>query len=299
MKMRTAAFASALALVVVGAAACASNAPPPVAAPVAEMQPAAPAPPPAAAAPRPPAAVRSATDILGDVIRAIGTPEAWNAHKNMRVTLEMTFQGLGITGTGERTVTSTDKSLVVTNIPGVGVIREGSNGSRFWSADPIHGVRLLEGNEEEQARADSAWNPELRLTQLYQKVEAQNDTGPDGKPVECLVLTPKWGSAVINCYDATTHLQVSQKGTRATPQGDTPFTSVLSDWRSVGGLKMAFGVVTQAGPITFKGTIKSVSFDEPVADKMFEPPEPATPPPTPAPAAKSKRKVKAGAKTKP
>jgi hypothetical protein len=297
MKTRTAAFAPVLALVVLGAAACASKAPPPIvtgSAPVAEGQPAA-----RAATPPPPAALRSTTEILGDVIRAIGTPEAWNAHKNMRVTLEMTFQGLGITGTGERTVTSTDKSLVVTNIPGVGVIREGSNGSRFWSADPIHGVRLLEGNEEEQARADSAWNPELRLTQLYQKVEARNDTGPDGKPVECLVLTPKWGSPVINCYDAATHLQVSQKGTRATPQGDTPFTSILSDWRSVGGLKMAFGVVTQAGPITFKGTIKSVSFDEAVADKMFEPPEPETPPPAPAPAAKAKRKAKAGTKAKP
>jgi hypothetical protein len=294
MKTRTAAFAPVLALVVLGAAACASKtlpSVPPLAAPVAEMQPAAPAPPPpAAAAQRPSAALRSATDILGDVIRAIGTPEAWNAHKTMRVTLEMTFQGLGITA---------DKSLVVTNIPGVGVIREGSNGLRLWSADPIHGVRLLEGNEEEQARADAAWNPELRLTQLYQKVEAKNDTGPDGKPVECLVLTPRWGSPVINCYDAATHLQVSQKGTRATPQGDTPFTSILSDWRSVGGLKMAFGVLTQAGPITFKGTIKSVSFDEPVADKMFEPPEPETPAPAPTPAGKSKRKVKAGPKAKP
>jgi hypothetical protein len=64
---------------------------------------------------------------------------------------------------------------------------------------------------------------------------------------------------------------------------------------------MAFGVVTQAGPITFKGTVKAVSFDEAVADKMFEPPEPETPRPAaaPAPAAKSKRKVKAGAKAKP
>ncbi|HET6284704.1 MAG TPA: hypothetical protein VFH73_27355 [Polyangia bacterium] len=299
MKMRVA--ASALCLLVVNAAACASKAPPPAATLAAETSPAAPAPPPTAptAAARPPAALRSASEILGDAIRAIGTPEAWNAHKTMRVTLEMTFQGLGITGTGERIVTATDKSLVVTNIPGVGVIREGSNGSTFWSADPIHGVRLLEGNEEEQARADSVWNPELRLNQLYRKIEAKNETDPAGKPLECLVLIPRSAPPTTNCYDAATHLQVSQKGTRATPQGDTPFSSTLSDWRSVGGLKMAFGVLTQAGPITFKGTVKAVSFDEPVADKMFEPPEPETPPAAPAPAARSKRKVKAGAKAKP
>jgi len=66
---------------------------------------------------------------------------------------------------------------------------------------------------------------------------------------------------VTNCYDAKTHLQVSQKGTRATPQGDTPFSSTLKDWRDVGGIKMPFSVDTQAGPITFTARLSDVKFD--------------------------------------
>ena len=86
------------------------------------------------------------------------------------------------------------------------------------------------------------------------------------------MLTPHEGPPVTNCYDAKTHLQVSQKGTRSTPQGDTPFTSTLKDWREVGGIKMPFSVDTQAGPITFTARLTDVKFDQPHGDKMFEPP---------------------------
>jgi hypothetical protein len=65
---------------------------------------------------------------------------------------------------------------------------------------------------------------------------------------------------------------VLQKGTKATPQGETPFISTLKDWREVGGVKMAFAVDTQAGPITFTGRITDVKFDVALDDRMFDPP---------------------------
>ena len=57
-------------------------------------------------------------------------------------------------------------------VRGVGVIREGSNGSRMWSADPIHGVSLLEGNEEEQARAENRQLLALRTVLVLERVGA-------------------------------------------------------------------------------------------------------------------------------
>lgn len=298
MKMRLA--LSVVCLLACWTAGCGSKAPPPAQsqAGIVHDEPAPTPPAQNSAAPRPdepgaPMRLRSSSAILEDAIRAVGTAESWNAHKTMRITLEMTFQGLGITGTGERILTAKNKSLVVTNIPGVGTVREGSNGVTLWSQDPIHGLRTLEDAEAEQARVDSTWNPELRLNELYRKIEAKNEAGPDGKMLECLVLTPKVAPPVTRCFDPRSHLQVLEKGTRATPQGDTPFTSVLSDWREIGGLKMAFAVLTNAGPVTFKGTVKSVVFDEPVDDKMFEPPvvetPPGSPPAKPAAAKKTKK----------
>jgi hypothetical protein len=216
---------------------------------------------------------RTVEVVLADIAKALGTEAAWKAHKNVRMKLEMAFQGMGITGTGERLATKDDKALVVTDLPGMGTIREGYNGKVAWSQDPINGTRTLGGAEAEQARIEAVWNPELRMNELYRSIELQPD--PSGAGLECLRLTPREAPAVTNCYDPKTHLQVSQKGTRSTPQGDTPFTSTLKDWREVGGIKMPFSVDTQAGPITFTARMVDVKFDQPastMADKMFDPP---------------------------
>jgi hypothetical protein len=242
----------------------------------------------------PAAGARTVPVVLADIVQALGPPAAWKAHKNVRMKLEMTFQGMGISGSGERFATKEDKALVVTDLPGMGTIREGSNGKVEWAQDPINGMRELSGAEAEQARLEAVWNPELRMKELYKAIELKADSAPG---TECLVLTPHEGPPVTNCYDAKTHLQVSQKGTRSTPQGDTPFTSTLKDWREVGGLKMPFSVETQAGPITFSARLSDVKFDTVMSDKMFEPPSAGAPAGTTT-AAKGKSKGKAAA-TKP
>ena len=225
----------------------------------------------AAPPPKPP---RPVDAILADAVRATGGEAAWKAHKNMHIKLQLTFQGMGISGVGERYSTSTDKSLTLTDLPGIGAVREGSNGTVFWAQDPVNGLRRLEGAEAEEARVESAWNPEQRLKDFYPKVESKVEAGPAGAPLECIVLTPKIGNPVTNCYDAATHLQVLQKGLRATPQGDTPYSSTFKNWRDVGGVKLPFDVDTQAGPITFTARTTDVKFDEVLDDKMFEPPSP-------------------------
>jgi hypothetical protein len=239
---------------------------------------------------------RTVEVILGDIARALGSDAAWKAHKSVRMKLEMTFQGMGISGQGERFATKDDKALVVTDLPGMGTIREGSNGKVMWAQDPINGTRRLTGAEAEQSRLEAVWNAELRMSELYKTIELA-PSSPPGQ--ECLVLTPSEAPVVTNCYDAKTHLQVSQKGTRSTPQGDTPFSSTLKDWREVGGLKMPFSVDTQAGPITFTARMTDVKFDEPMDDKMFEPPGGGDAAGAKGEAGKGKGKGKPKAKPKP
>lgn len=279
-------------------AACASNPPPPTAAPSAPADLArtgAAASPPAPTPSPAPSTQRTADEILADSIKAVGPPDAWNAHKTVRLEMTMTFQGVGISGKAQRLATSGDKTLVVTEIPGVGIIREGSNGKVFWSQDPINGLRILDGAEADQARIESVWNPELRTAELFPKVEAKNEIGADGRPMECVVMAPKVAPPTTRCFDPSSHLQVVEKGIRPTPQGDTPFSSTVGDWRRVGGLLQPFSLETQAGPITFAAKVQAIVFDEPMDDKQFEPPQP---PKAEAAGPGGKTPVKAGAKSK-
>lgn len=232
------------------------------------------APPPATAVAAATPGLRSPDAILADSVQATGGAAAWQAHQTQHTKMTIGLQGMGMGGPAEHFQTRTNKSLMISTLPGVGQVLEGSNGEVAWSQDPVNGLRFLDGAEAEQSRIESAWNPDLSARELYARVETAAGA-PAG--LECLTLTPRTGSAIRSCYDARTHLQVSQEGTRATPQGDIPFRTTLSDWRDFGGVKMPYASETQAGPVTIVTTITAVTFDEPVDDKMFDPPAPAAP----------------------
>ncbi len=235
-------------------------------------------PPPAAAtaqaAPPSPPGQRAPEAILADAVAATGGAAAWAAHQTLHAKLTMSFAGMAMSGPADHYQTRGDKSLTVTNFPGIGVIKEGSNGQQPWSKDPINGLRLLEGAEAEQARVENAWNVELQARSLFTKIETVADP-PAG--LECLSLTPRAGAPMRSCYDRQTHLQVSLEGTKATPQGDVPFKSTISDWRSVGGIKVPFSSETHAGPVTILNAVTDVRFDEPMDENMFNPPAPGAP----------------------
>ncbi|HVZ72162.1 MAG TPA: hypothetical protein VHJ20_07290 [Polyangia bacterium] len=242
---------------------------------------------------------RPAAAILADVVAAMGGEAAWNAHTSMSEKIELSIAGLGMNGTGQRISTKDDKALLTTTLPGIGTTREGSNGKVVWSEDPINGARVLAGAEAEAARLESMWAPELRFDKLFTKIESTTETGAGGVALECLVLTPHEGTPLTNCYDAKTHLQVVQRGSHPTPQGDTPFTSTVKDWRDVQGLKMPFAVETQTGPITFTLKITELELDVPVEDaKVFEPPAGALAGKAKGAKAKKPAKAKAAPKAK-
>jgi zinc protease len=215
--------------------------------------------------------LRSPDAILGDSVQAMGGAAAWSAHRSIHVKMTLSFQGMGMSGPVDHFQTSADKSLTVSSFPGVGVVREGSNGKVFWAQDPFNGLRYLEGAEAEQARIEDSWNSDLEARALYAKIEIAPDA-PAG--VECLSLTPRTGPPMRSCYDRQSHLQVSQEGIHATPQGNVPFKVTMGDWRVIGGIKMPYATEMHAGPVVIVTTVNEVAFDEAIDDKMFEPPAP-------------------------
>jgi zinc protease len=215
--------------------------------------------------------LRSPDAILADSVQAMGGAAAWSAHRTVHIKMDLAFQGMAMGGPVDHYQTSADKSLTVSSFPGIGMVREGSNGKVFWAQDPFNGLRYLEGAEAEQARIEDSWNSDLEARTLYAKIETTPDP-PAG--LECLSLTLRSGPPLRSCYDRQTHLQVSQEGIHATPQGNVPFKATVSDWRSVGGLKMPYTTEMHAGPVIIITTVKEVAFDEPMNDATFEPPSP-------------------------
>jgi hypothetical protein len=275
--------------ILLGAIGCAASPPPPAAAP-APASVAAPATPETPATPPAPTKLRTPEEILADAVKATGGEAAWNAHKTIHFKVETTLQGMGMGGTGERFQTRADKALTIMEMAGLGRVREGNNGKVAWTEDPVQGIRYLEGAEAEQTRIASSWNVDMHAKELFAKLESATEPGPDGASLECVVATPKVGAPLRSCYDPKTHLQVTQSGVRASPQGDMPFRATIRTWREVGGVKIPSESNTQLGPITTADRVTAVTFDEPMDDKIFDPPKPAAPAPAPAPAPRKKSK---------
>jgi hypothetical protein len=226
--------------------------------------------PPAPAAEASPA--RSVDAILADAVEATGGDKPWQLHRSMETRTEIEYGKMAMSATRTQITTSKNKSLAVTTIPNVGVVNEGTNGKVIWSEDPVNGLRILEGAEAEQFRLESTWNLERNLKSIFRQITARRATDDDGRAVECLDMTPKDGHPLTTCYDATTHLQVSQKGIAATPQGDVPFSSRIKDWREAGGMKLPSVTVMTTGPIELTARLGDVTFDKPVSDKIFDVP---------------------------
>jgi hypothetical protein len=226
----------------------------------------------ASTAPAPAAApVRTASAILGDSVKATGGDAPWKAHRSIVTTTQIEYAKMAMSGTRTQTLTAKNKSLAVTAIPNVGEVKEGTNGRVVWSDDPVNGLRLLTGAEAEQFKLESTWNLERNLKKLFNKITVKTDSD-GGRALECLELTPAVGQPLLTCYDAETHLQVLQKGTAATPQGDVPFTSRIKTWKEAGGMKLPELVEMTTGPIEFTARLTGVVFDGPLDDKIFEVP---------------------------
>jgi hypothetical protein len=223
-----------------------------------------------------PASRRSVKAILDDYAQAIGGAQALGRHKNLYVKREIKVKGMGVGGTEERWSTAAGQMLSVTTLPGIGVVKQGADGRQRWSQDPINGLRILKGAEDEQARIEGTWNADVKLLKLYKNVRVvpRPDGAPKDDPFECLELQPALGKPAIACFDARSHLRAFQQGKQATPQGEVPYSARLSDWREVEGVKLPFREETTAGPMTVEARTSEVKFNQKLGPTFFRLPKP-------------------------
>lgn len=221
------------------------------------------------------APLRPADTVLADYARAIGGAAAWNKHRTLHAKRDFEVKASGIHGTEERWATRDGKMLMLMTLPGVGEIRQGSNGKVQWSQDPINGLRILQGAEEEEARLDATWDADVRLRDMYQSARSvpPPTAPPAGKRWECVELTAKLAKPTTACFDAETHLRTYQQGTHASPQGDQPFKVTFAEWRGVDGVKLPWREEMTAGPVTLDANVTELKFDVKVDGKQFELPK--------------------------
>jgi hypothetical protein len=123
---------------------------------------------PVAAVAQQPAALPSASQVIARYVEAIGGRDAVMRHPTSRSVGTFEMPAAGLRGEMEILTAQPNRMVSVVNIPGLGTMRSGFDGTVGWSVDPIMGARLFSGAELESIRDQSTSLAALRDASLFQ-----------------------------------------------------------------------------------------------------------------------------------
>lgn len=249
----------------------------PSGAPAAPAKPTLPPPPPAAPRAAEPVfkelkaegAMPSAKDVLTKHLDAIGGAAAVGAHSSMRSTGSIDIAAAGLKGTMEMTAMAPNKVLISMELPGMGAVRSGFDGTTGWSMDPMRGPSLMAPKEAAELTREANFRRDLDLANDPKDAAVTGLFEFQGKPCWCVKVTNPGGMVTNNYYDRESGLMSGMTMKAATPMGEVPVTVSVTDWKDFGGVKVATKTTTSMMMGSQVMTIDAVEWDA-VKPEAFE-----------------------------
>jgi hypothetical protein len=207
-----------------------------------DTPPAAPATPAAPAAPAQPASsekLPSAGEIFARYIEVTGGKAAYEKLKSRVSTGTFEMAGMG-KAAFTLTQESPNKMAMTIDLPGMGKMVQGNNGTHAWEYSAMTGPRLLEGEELLESNGQSLFNAELYPEKVYTKTEVVGIEKVGDSDAYKVAMTTKGGSTRTAFYDKASGLLVKMTMLQKSQMGEVAIDSITSDYREVDGVKLPF-----------------------------------------------------------
>jgi zinc protease len=211
--------------------------------------------------------------VIAKYIAATGGAAEYDKVLNSIATGRMEMPAQGIKGKITIYQQMPDKQYSVAEIPGIGTIEDGVSGNIAWEKSALQGARLKTG--EEKDAAIRAANDETRLMnwkKFYKSVETTGVETVDGKPCYKVVLTPLSGKPETEYYEQASGLLIKSSAVVATPMGDVPVETALSDYRLEGKLLVPHKLKQGAIGQQFEILVDEVKYNTDMPKGRFDPP---------------------------
>ena len=193
------------------------------------------APAPAAA---PAAALPSAQQIVDRYVAAVGGKAALQRIRSYRATGSLEMPTQGIKGDLELSAARPNKLAMKITIPGMGEMVQGYDGTVGWSVNPMQGPRLLEGKELAQMVEEADFDNLFRGASSITSRETIGRTELGGQPCYQVKTVRRSGTEAVECYSVETGLLVGTSAKRETPMGQIESTTLVSDYKDFGGIRI-------------------------------------------------------------
>lgn len=218
-------------------------------------------------------AAQTPTEILERFNRTIDAEGKLASYAGMKWTASVEIAAVGMRMTMTTYAARPDLVLMQTDMPGMGMSKQGFDGTTAWSSDPMQGPRLLSGIEAATIAEASGMRSTLRTPDQYTSLTDAGEVDVDGDKAKCVTIAFKSGRIATECFSIATGLLVEARSTQQSPQGEIAVTTRPSDYRPIGGVLVAHRAVQSAMGMQIVVTINTTEFG-PQDPALFElPPE--------------------------
>lgn len=186
-----------------------------------------------------------AASLVAKYAAAVGGP-AFLASKSVVTKGGMSMPAAGINATFELTQLTPNQMSMVTDIPGMGKVQAGFDGTTAWSMDPMQGARVLTGKELDQIRDEADRRTMIRSAEMFASMQTVADTTMNSERCYLVKLTWKSGRETFDCYSPTTGFMVGSRSIQKTAMGDIPVVTLFSDYKKFGNITVATKTVQEA-----------------------------------------------------
>lgn len=196
-------------------------------------------------------------------------------------TISVSTPGGDISGTIEVYNKAPNKSRTLVKIDasqfGIGQIVQDQrfDGNAGYAIDTLNGNREITGEQADVARSNVFPSPLMKYKEIGSKLELVGREKVGDRDNFVLRLTPKAGPPSRLFIDADTYVLTKTVITVNVPQLGTEVeqTSLVSDYRDVGGIKVPYQIRSVNQFQTIAITTTKVEQNTPIDDKMFSKPE--------------------------
>ena len=210
----------------------------------------------------------AATTVLAKFREAMGS-KAWLAAKGATSTGTFEMPAAGLKASFELVQSAPNKMRLNVDIPGMGAIENGFDGTTGWATDPMQGPRILSGRELDQLRDESDFRAGARDAALLAEARTVADTTINGERCYLVKLTWKSGRVTHDCYGVATGLTVATRTEQQTSMGTMTVMSYISDWKTFGDVKIPTRLVQRIMGQEQIMTISDVKFGKPANDVVM------------------------------
>lgn len=216
------------------------------------------------------AALPSVDTVLDKYVAAIGGRDTQRKITSRVSKGRIDVPGVSFGGKLEVYAKAPNKSLTITNVEPMGLVKEGFDGRNSWNSAP-NGLDVA----SEVARAaivDIDFYREIKLKELYPRIKVIDKVRDGLRHVYLVEAVAASGSGERWYFDVDSGLLVRRDLTRTTPKGSVRAEVYFHDWRAVDGVKIPFRITQSMPTMKFVMTIEEVKHNVPVDDAIFRRP---------------------------